>query len=146
MLGDRLALFNTVINTSSVFGGGTVLIGGEYLGQRTTPTAQFTFADTNTRIRANGIGNSNGGRVIAWANNTTRFFGAINARGGNLGGNGGFIETSGKLSLEVVPPENGIITPLSLPQLLTGNSSITGVTLSPDGTLPLAGFDVPLDR
>ena len=101
VLGDRIALFNTVINASSVFGGGTVLIGGEYLGQGIIPTAQFTFADTNTRIRANGIGNANGGRVIAWANNTTRFFGAINARGGNLGGNGGFIETSGKLSLDV---------------------------------------------
>ena len=101
VLGDRIALLNTVINASSVYGGGTVLIGGEYLGQGTIPTAQFTFADLNTRIRANGLGNANGGRVIAWGNNTTRFFGSINARGGNLGGNGGFIETSGKLSLDV---------------------------------------------
>ncbi len=101
ILGDRLALLGANINTSSPLGGGTVLVGGEYLGRGPYPNAQFTFADSTTRIRANGLGSAAGGRVIIWADNTTRFFGQIAARGGSLSGNGGFIETSGKFSLDV---------------------------------------------
>ncbi len=160
ILGDRIALFNTVINASGINGGGTVLVGGEYLGQGIIPTAQFTFADTNTRIRANGIGNANGGRVIAWANNTTRFFGSINARGGNTGGNGGFIETSGKLSLDVSgirinassafgspglwlldPTDVNIVAGVGIP---TGGAFAGGV-FTPDGvTSPATIFDTTI--
>jgi len=112
VLGERIALLDSVINASGVQGGGTILIGGEYLGQGTIPTAQFTFANTNTRINANGLGNAPGGRVIAWADQTTRFFGTINARGGHLGGDGGFIETSGKINLDVLGIESTPVLPL----------------------------------
>ena len=41
----------------------------------------------------------NGGQVIIWADDTTTFAGAITARGGANGGNGGFVEISGKRTL-----------------------------------------------
>jgi hypothetical protein len=41
-----------------------------------------------------------GGRVIVWADETTRFNGNITARGGLFSGNGGFAEVSGKQSLD----------------------------------------------
>jgi len=34
--------------------------------------------------------------VIVWSDESTRFFGSISARGGAQGGNGGFVETSGR--------------------------------------------------
>jgi hypothetical protein len=52
-------------------------------------------------INADGIGNANGGKVIVWADQATRAYGTITARGGDEGGNGGFIETSGKVYLDV---------------------------------------------
>ena len=45
--------------------------------------------------------NGDGGKVIVWADDTTRAYGRISARGGVDGGNGGLIETSGKIALDV---------------------------------------------
>ena len=42
-----------------------------------------------------------GGKVIVWADDTTRAYGAISARGGAQSGDGGLIETSGKRALDV---------------------------------------------
>ncbi|MEQ9625807.1 CHAT domain-containing protein [Coleofasciculus chthonoplastes] len=43
--------------------------------------------------------NGNGGRVIVWGNDATRFNGTIQARGGQESGDGGFVEVSGKENL-----------------------------------------------
>ncbi len=152
ILGDRLALLGANINTSSPLGGGTVLVGGEYLGRGPYPNAQFTFADSTTRIRANGLGSADGGRVIVWADNTTRFFGQIAARGGNLGGNGGFIETSGKFNLDVTGIRISAQAPLGNPGIwlldptqvdivppgVTAGGSFFGGIFTPDGVSSVA--------
>jgi hypothetical protein len=101
VLGDQVRVIGANINASGTNGGGTVLIGGDYKGQGTVPNAQFTFVDGNTTINADALSNGNGGKVIAWADNTTRFYGDISARGGAQGGNGGFVETSGKMGLDI---------------------------------------------
>jgi filamentous hemagglutinin family protein len=54
-------------------------------------------------LNADAIGTGNGGKVIAYADQTLNFAGNITARGGALGGNGGFVETSGKQVLSVAP-------------------------------------------
>ena len=40
-------------------------------------------------------------RPLSGRTDTTQFYGSISARGGTLGGDGGFVETSGKKYLEV---------------------------------------------
>ena len=52
-----------------------------------------------TTINADATQLGNGGRVIVWSNDTTTFAGRITARGGAVGGDGGFAEVSGKQTL-----------------------------------------------
>ncbi|MDZ7957637.1 MAG: CHAT domain-containing protein [Aulosira sp. DedQUE10] len=100
ILGDRVALLNANINASGN-NGGTVLVGGDYQGKGTVPTATHTFVSSDSTIAADALQSGNGGKVIVWADDSTRFFGNITARGGAIAGNGGLVETSGKLSLNV---------------------------------------------
>ncbi|MEQ8958629.1 MAG: filamentous hemagglutinin, partial [Coleofasciculus sp. C2-GNP5-27] len=83
-------------------GGGTVRIGGGYQGQAAIPNAQRTFISSDSTINASALSQGDGGRVIVWADETTRFYGSISVRGGKQAGDGGFVETSGKSSLDVV--------------------------------------------
>ncbi|MCP4709921.1 MAG: filamentous hemagglutinin, partial [Planctomycetes bacterium] len=46
------------------------------------------------------ITGGDGGKVIVWADQATAFYGEISVRGGELGGDGGFVEVSGKDFLE----------------------------------------------
>jgi hypothetical protein len=85
-----------------------VLIGGDYLGKGKVPNAAFTFVGEDVNINADGIGNGNGGKVIVWADQATRAYGTITARGGDEGGNGGFIETSGKVYLDVTKAADAV--------------------------------------
>ncbi|MEH1860855.1 MAG: CHAT domain-containing protein [Nostoc sp.] len=95
-LGKKVAVIDANINASGNNGGGTVLIGGDYQGKGTLPNADRTYVDSKSVINANSNLNGNGGRVIVWGNDTTKFFGNISARGGANAGNGGFVEVSGK--------------------------------------------------
>ena len=101
VLGDRLGLVGAHLDASGTNGGGTVLIGGDYQGKGTVPNAEVTFIDSSSTINADALQNGNGGKVIVWADNTTRFYGKITARGGVGGGDGGLVETSGKIGLDV---------------------------------------------
>ena len=99
ILGDRVGLVGAEINASGTDGGGTVLIGGEFQGQGSLPTAERTGIDANTVIAADALVTGDGGRVIVWADDVTQFSGSISARGGSEQGNGGFVEVSGKEAL-----------------------------------------------
>jgi filamentous hemagglutinin family protein len=101
VLGDRVSLLdNARIDVSSATGGGTVLIGGDLQGKGTAPTATQTFGALGAIIQADAIDSGNGGKVVVWADGTTRFYGTISARGGQNSGNGGFVEVSGKQTLD----------------------------------------------
>jgi filamentous hemagglutinin family protein len=99
VLGDKVGLFNAIINASGSHGGGTVRIGGDYQGKGTLPNALRTFVSSDSVINANASLNGNGGRVILWADEMMGFYGSISARGGTSSGDGGFVEVSGKESL-----------------------------------------------
>lgn len=99
ILGNKVALFNANIDAIGNHNGGKILIGGDYQGQGVVPNSQFTFVDPNTTINADSLTTGNGGKVIIWSDQTTRFFGEITARGGAISGNGGFVEVSGKNNL-----------------------------------------------
>ncbi|MBP0021759.1 MAG: CHAT domain-containing protein [Cyanobacteria bacterium SBLK] len=100
VLGDRVALLNATLEASGRNGGGTIRIGGDYQGQGNIINAKHAYISQNSRISANALENGHGGQAIVWADETTRFFGSIETKGGAIGGNGGFVEVSGKETLD----------------------------------------------
>ena len=95
VLGDTVSLVDTaIIDVSGPTGGGTVLVGGDYQGQGTTPRASRTTVGPEAAIHADAITSGNGGTVIIWADDATQFYGTVSARGGSESGNGGFVEVS----------------------------------------------------
>ncbi|WP_178130261.1 filamentous hemagglutinin N-terminal domain-containing protein [Reyranella sp. CPCC 100927] len=94
---------SAVIDASGASGGGRVNIGGNYQGKGPLPNARDTKVEAGARITADATMMGNGGSVIVWADNATVFGGTISAKGGLKGGNGGFVETSGKIDLSVLP-------------------------------------------
>jgi filamentous hemagglutinin family protein len=94
ILGDRVALLSANLNASGTQGG-TVRIGGDYQGRGHVFNASRTFVSADSVIAADGRDAGNGGRIIVWADEATRFYGSLSARGGLNGGNGGFAEVSG---------------------------------------------------
>jgi filamentous hemagglutinin family protein len=101
VLGDDLELRGASIDASGVFGGGSIFIGGNYKGEGPLKNAVTNFTDEHSFIKASAIESGDGGKVILWADETTVFNGQIEAKGGIKAGNGGFVETSGKVKLGV---------------------------------------------
>ncbi|RZI40692.1 filamentous hemagglutinin N-terminal domain-containing protein [Herbaspirillum sp. HC18] len=101
--GERVGLMGDArIDASGNTGGGTVLVGGDYQGRNTQiRNAAVSHVSDGATIKADAIENGDGGKVVVWADDTTRVYGQISARGGSLSGNGGFVETSGHRYLEV---------------------------------------------
>ncbi|MEQ9481939.1 filamentous hemagglutinin N-terminal domain-containing protein, partial [Coleofasciculus sp. F4-SAH-05] len=101
VLGNNVGLFAATINASGRKGGGIIHIGGDYQGQNTLPRARQTLVSADSTLTADGVSSesgitADGGEVVLWSDELTRFYGTISARGGNNGGNGGLVEVSGK--------------------------------------------------
>ena len=101
VLGNKVGVMDgATIGANGTQGGGTVLIGGDYQGKNpAVQNAQVTHVAATATISADAIDTGNGGKVIVWADDTTQAYGNISARGGNNGGDGGFVEVSGKQQL-----------------------------------------------
>lgn len=94
---------HALINASGFNGGGTVLIGGDYLGGNSLiQNALYTYVGQNVWIKADALQHGNGGKVIVWGTEGTGYYGNISAQGGLLSGNGGFVETSGRNYLDML--------------------------------------------
>ncbi len=100
--GNRVGLLVAAdVNVSGAAAGGSILIGGDYQGKNAyIQNAERTYIADGASIKADALDSGNGGKVIVWADDTTRFYGNISAKGGVNGGNGGFVETSGKVYLD----------------------------------------------
>ncbi|HBB33227.1 MAG TPA: hypothetical protein DDZ80_01030, partial [Cyanobacteria bacterium UBA8803] len=96
---NNVSIINANINASGTNGGGTVRIGGDYQGQGAVPRALQTSISSDSVINADAQLHGDGGRVIVWADEITRFDGKISARGGDNSGNGGLAEVSGQQDL-----------------------------------------------
>ena len=103
VLGNRVAVMDHAsIDASGTNGGGTIKVGGDYQGKNPDiQNANITYFGPNASLKADATEVGAGGTVIVWADDTTRAYGSISARGGALGGNGGFVETSGHRFLDV---------------------------------------------
>ena len=100
--GEKVGLFNQgTIDVSGNAGGGTVLFGGDQQGSGNIPRSTYAYIDSGTAIRADALGNGNGGKLVVFSTDGSRIYGQLSARGGVLSGNGGFIETSGKKFFEI---------------------------------------------
>jgi filamentous hemagglutinin family protein len=87
VFGDHVVLSEQAkIDVSGDFGGGSVKIGNTYGSQ--------TAISPDSVICADARMDGNGGEVLVWSEEATRFFGTISAQGGSLGGDGGFVEIS----------------------------------------------------
>ncbi|MEO5831256.1 MAG: filamentous hemagglutinin N-terminal domain-containing protein, partial [Rhodanobacter sp.] len=102
VLSDKdVLLTGGTLDASGTHGGGEVLIGGDEHG--TNPlvqNAEHTQVASNVTINASATQTGDGGKVVVWSNQGTQYYGNIVTRGGDLAGNGGFVEVSGKDFLE----------------------------------------------
>ena len=83
------------LDASGDSGGGTILVGGNFHGAGHMRQAHATYVARTATINVDAIRKGDGGRVAVWSNGNTYFAGRISAKGGALGGAGGFVETSG---------------------------------------------------
>lgn len=146
MLGEQVGLFgNARVDVSGATGGGTALIGGDYQGKNpNVPNATRTYVGANAIIDADAGSSGDGGKVIVWADEFTRYGGHISARGGTQSGDGGFAEVSGKESmaftgsadLSAAQGDGGtlLLDPLSI-TIASGSSTDTDID---DGTYAFA--------
>ncbi|MGK5021156.1 YDG domain-containing protein [Janthinobacterium sp. LB2P10] len=97
VLGGTVTLAaGSLIDVSGAGGGGTALIGGNFLGAGPEQNAHTTTVQAGAAIKADAINTGNGGNVAVWSDKVTQFDGSITARGGSTAGSGGQVETSGK--------------------------------------------------
>ncbi len=103
LLGGQVDVMDgAAIAANGVRGGGTILVGGDYRGGNPeVMNAATTHIASSATLSADATLDGKGGKVIAWADDTARVYGSISARGGAQGGDGGFVETSGKRLLDV---------------------------------------------
>jgi len=97
--GGQVALLGALLDASGDAGGGTIRVGGDLRGQGSLPNATRTYVDGESVLRADAATSGDGGTVIVYADEATAFHGAISARGGAEGGDGGFAEISGAVFL-----------------------------------------------
>ncbi|MEN9652723.1 MAG: hypothetical protein RL303_443, partial [Verrucomicrobiota bacterium] len=81
-------------------GGGRIHVGGGWQGAGPLPQARRVTQAANVLIDASAIRLGRGGEVVLWSDvsdilSLTQAVGIIRARGGELGGDGGRVETSG---------------------------------------------------
>ncbi len=103
VLGEKIGLFDQGrIDVSGEAGGGEVLFGGEYRGQDPdVPNSSMAYLGPDSEINADAIGSGDGGRIIVWSDEGSQVYGALSARGAAISGDGGFVETSSKIGLDI---------------------------------------------
>lgn len=148
--GEQVALMNgALLDASGDTGGGTVLVGGDYQGKNGgVYNARTTYIAEGATIKSDALLQGDGGKVIVWADDLTRYYGNISAQGGVANGNGGFVEVSGKQNLAFsgkvnVSAENGLggIVLLDPENIVLDSSTQPSPTDNVNGTPDLAFAD-----
>lgn len=156
LLGENVGLFDSgSVNVSGGVGGGTILIGGDYQGKNlNTQNASKTFIHQDAQLIADATVRGDGGKVIVWANDVTRYYGSVSAKGGTVSGDGGFVEISGKRLLNFLgnvdlSAANGagghlLLDPTNILLISGTAANTTGFTAGVDNTQAFAD-DAGLD-
>ncbi|MBI1425467.1 MAG: filamentous hemagglutinin N-terminal domain-containing protein [Gammaproteobacteria bacterium] len=145
VLGNKVGLFDqSTVDVSGATGGGQALIGGDEQGNNSfISNSSFLYTSDQSQIHADGIDRGNGGKIITFATNTANILGGLFARGGDSGGDGGFIETSGLRGFQIlkvpdVSSQTGagglwLIDPYSITISNTNNNVTTVTPFEPTG-------------
>ncbi len=158
LFGQAIALHDATIDVSGTFGGGRILVGGDYQGLGDLPRSQTTLVNANSFLEANAIDTGEGGEIIFWSDGRTDFDGYLSATGGISSGDGGFAEVSSKGLLNLAPGWSQRIS-LNAPNGLSGkllfdptnitivadppsSDSITGSPFQPNATSTLLDSDI----
>ncbi|MDT7836071.1 beta strand repeat-containing protein [Aquabacterium sp. OR-4] len=96
--GRHIALAaGATVEASGDAGGGRIRVGGGLQGRDTDlANAATVQVAAGALLAADALGQGRGGQVMVWSDQLTRFEGLLRARGGALGGDGGFAEVSSK--------------------------------------------------
>lgn len=116
---------------------GEIYIGGNYQGKLLSDSdfnAKNVIVEPNAHLLANAKTNGNGGKIVVWSDDTTSVAGNFEAKSGSESGNGGLIETSGKLVLDI-KPEISINTKSMNSSGKNGEWLLDPVTLTIDANL-----------
>jgi large exoprotein involved in heme utilization and adhesion len=149
----RSACSQVRVDASGDAGGGTVLVGGNWQGSGSEQRASATFIDADARIKADAVTTGNGGKVVAWSDESTRYYGAISAKGRLRSGHGGNAEVSGVGFLDyagtadltaahgnagslLLDPTNITISSGANTATWNGSNTFTGAGLRPSSTPP----------
>ncbi len=151
--GEQVALLSGAkLDASGNAGGGEVLIGGAFQGNNAQVyNARTTYVDQNAEISVDAIETGEGGKVIVWADQVTRYYGNISAAGGAVSGNGGFVEVSGKQVLDFIGAVDvssayglGGKVLLDPDNIILNNTAQTSPTNNADNTADIAFTDLPM--
>ncbi|HEB90792.1 MAG TPA: filamentous hemagglutinin N-terminal domain-containing protein, partial [Deltaproteobacteria bacterium] len=93
--GSILVLDDAKLDVSGGAGGGTIRVGGDREGRGELQRARAVLVDADSEIRADALEEGDGGTIILFSEDLTSVDGILSARGGQQGGDGGFVETSG---------------------------------------------------
>ncbi len=97
LLGDTVSLQpGARVDASGNAGGGTILVGGNLHGAGPERNARTSLVAGGVLLDADALAAGKGGTIAVWSDHRTIIAGTLSARGGAAGGDGGFIETSGK--------------------------------------------------
>ena len=102
-LGSASVTLNGVISAPAITAqAGTVTVGGNLSagsGKILLSSTNLTTIGLGATISADAGANGSGGKIIVWSDKHTDFLGNITAKGGTNSGDGGFVEVSGKATL-----------------------------------------------
>jgi trimeric autotransporter adhesin len=150
VLSDHISLEDNAHISSSGDSPGEILIGGDYQGNNPDiKNAKSVNITSDVIINADGIENSDGGKVILWSDELNDFNGTVTARGGKETGNGGFVEISSKGYLNYkgicdTSALNGTFGQLLLDPcdiVVSADASSPAITVTaPDSEYPTSGY------
>lgn len=101
VLGNEIEVFEgtLILNDGETMGGRTFIGGGRRGADPDLANAGTVTVGNGAFLSASARETGDAGEVIVFSDGSLFFDGAISARGGSLGGNGGFVELSGKRSV-----------------------------------------------
>mgnify|MGYP006273177313 FL=1 len=101
VLGDKVALYdNATLNANTPDGRGQIRVGGGLRGEPIDgENSRRIYVAEGGTLSADATQAGDGGDITVWAEELTGFSGHASAKGGPNGGDGGFIEVSGKENL-----------------------------------------------